>query len=195
MPTMTLLQTIQSSMESSDFKYTFADPTPLGPSTAGILPHKSLPLSLLGLVNWGCTHQSLDEVRLRTEPAHNLTVGMLISNPSLHAKFANVALCIESGRLVLHLFKFCVFIIMHIANSFKKVFCHAPNTLSKSLNRVIASTDASLNESMANFHRIPFILVSDLLPCSMTMTPQEERRRIRILLLVTMKCLKYLWVL
>lgn len=116
MPTTALLQTIQASMESSHFNYTFAEPTPLGPSTTGILPHESLPLSLLGLVNRGRTHPTLDEVRLRTEPAHNLTVGMLFNDPSLRAKFANAALCMESGRLVLHLCKFCVFIIMHIAN-------------------------------------------------------------------------------
>lgn len=120
MPTTVLLQTIQASMESSHFNYRFADPTPLGSSTTGILPHESLPLSLLGLVNRGRTHPTLDEVRLRTEPAHNLTVGMLISDQSLRAKFANPALCIESGRLVLHLCKFCVFIIMHIANFLKR---------------------------------------------------------------------------
>jgi hypothetical protein len=121
MPTTVLLQSIQASMEASDFNYRFADPTPLGPSTAGILPHESLPLSLLGLVNRGRPHPTLDEVRLRTEPAHNLTVGMLINEPSLHAKFANAALCVESGRLVLHLCKFCVFIVTQIANLFKGI--------------------------------------------------------------------------
>jgi hypothetical protein len=97
-------------MESSRFNFAFADPAPLGSSTTGILPHESLPLSLLGLVNRGRTHPTLDEVQLRTEPAHNLTVGMMISDPRARSKFANPSLCVESGRLVVHMCKFSLHI-------------------------------------------------------------------------------------
>ena len=98
-----LLQEIQSMMETSRFRYKFDLPQSL--SSSGMLPHESLPLSLLALVNRGRIHPSLDEILLRTERAHNLSIHGMLSDPSLRNRFAIPSLCIEDSRLVIHMCK------------------------------------------------------------------------------------------
>ncbi len=98
-----LLQEIQSMMEASRFQYRFEAPQSL--SSSGMLPHESLPLSLLALVNRGRVHPSLDEILLRAERAHNLSIEGMLSDPSLRNRFAVPSLCIEDSRLVIHMCK------------------------------------------------------------------------------------------
>lgn len=90
-------------MEASRFQYKFDTPQSL--SSSGMLPHESLPLSLLALVNRGRIHPSLDEILLRTERAHNLSIRGMLSDPSLRNRFAVPSLCIEDSRLVIHMCK------------------------------------------------------------------------------------------
>ena len=93
-----LLQDVQSMMEASRFQYRFVN-------SSGMLPHESLPLSLLALVNRGRIHPSLDEILLRAERAHNLSIQGMLSHPSLRNRFAIPSLCIEESRLVIHMCK------------------------------------------------------------------------------------------
>ena len=93
-----LLQDVQSMMEASRFQYRFVN-------SSGMLPHESLPLSLLALVNRGRIHPSLDEILLRAERAHNLSIQGMLSDPSLRNRFAIPSLCIEESRLVIHMCK------------------------------------------------------------------------------------------
>ncbi len=90
-------------MENSKFQYRFDAVQSL--SSSGMLPHESLPLSLLALVNRGRIHPSLDEILLRTERAHNLSIQGMLSDPSLRNRFAVPSLCMEDGRLVIHMCK------------------------------------------------------------------------------------------
>ena len=98
-----LLQEIQSMMEASRFQYRFDTPPSL--SSSGMLPHESLPLSLLALVNRGRIHPSLDEILLRSERAHNISIQGMLSDSSLRNRFAIPSLCIEDSRLVIHMCK------------------------------------------------------------------------------------------
>ena len=115
-----LLQEIQSMMEASRFQYRFDTPQSLGAS--GMLPHESLPLSLLALVNRGRIHPSLDEILLRTERAHNLTIHGMVSDPSLRNRFAIPSLCIEDNRLVVHMCKISLKSLYYRKNL--NVFCN-----------------------------------------------------------------------